>query len=72
MQFALPLKDMTTADKLRVMEELWADLSHDESKEPSPSWHEEVLKEREAKINSGEENFLDWETTKTELRDRLK
>jgi hypothetical protein len=72
MQFALPLDEMTTADKLRVMEELWADLSRDETKVPAPSWHEDVLKEREGRISSGEQKFVDWETAKAELRNRLK
>ncbi len=57
---------MTIAEKLRAMEELWADLSRDESFE-SPAWHEKVLKDR-----TRQRDFVDWETAKKQLRARLK
>jgi hypothetical protein len=66
MNAALPLEKMTVAEKLQAMEELWADLSRDESFE-SPAWHEKVLKER-----AGQKNFMDWEAAKKQLRARLK
>ena len=72
MDITLPLDQMTTEEKLRAMEALWADLSRHEEDLPSPAWHEEVLKEREERIKSGQETFIDWETAKQELRDRLK
>ena len=72
MDVTLPLDQMTTAEKLRAMESLWADLSRKEEQFDSPAWHEEVLKEREERIRSGQEKFIDWETAKTELRDRRK
>ena len=71
MEITLPLDQMTTAEKLRAMEALWADLSRREEEFQSPAWHEDVLKEREEKIKSGQEKFIDWETAKKELRDRL-
>ena len=72
MDVTLPLDQMTVAEKLRAMESLWADLSRKEDQIDSPGWHEEVLKEREERIRSGQEKFIDWETAKTELRDRRK
>ena len=62
---------MTLAEKLRVMEMLWADLSRNEAQLESPAWHEEVLREREARVKSGQETFIDWETAKKQLRDKL-
>ena len=59
----------SVAEKLRVMETIWADLSRDEAQFESPSWHGEVLKEREEKIKSGAESFIDWETAKKQLRE---
>ena len=67
----LQLDQMTLEDKLRAMEALWADLSRREESLPSPAWHEDVLKERQGRIRSGQETFLDWETAKKQLRDRL-
>jgi hypothetical protein len=60
---------MTTAEKLRVMEAIWADLSRNETQVESPAWHEDVLKKREAKVKSGAESFIDWETAKKQLRE---
>jgi hypothetical protein len=72
MEISLPLDQMTKAEKLRVMEALWADLTRQEEEFESPAWHEEVLKQREASVSSGEAKFLDWETVKKELREKLK
>jgi len=70
MEITLPLAEMTTAEKLRMMEVLWADLSQREEDIESPAWHAEVLREREEKVQRGEESFLDWETVKRQLRER--
>lgn len=71
MEITLPLDKMTTAEKLRVMETIWADLSRNEADIESPGWHGDVLREREAKYLSGEEKPVDWEIAKKELRNRL-
>ena len=71
MDVTLPLDKMTIAEKLRAMEALWADLSRDEAQLESPAWHEDALREREANIQSGKETFIDWETAKKQLRDKL-
>ncbi len=72
MEITLPLEQMTVAEKLRVMEAIWADLSRHEENVPSPAWHEQVLKEREERIKSGQEKYISWGTAKQELRDRFK
>jgi len=72
MDAVLPLDKMTVAEKLRVMEMLWADLSRNEDQIESPAWHGDVLHDRDAAIKSGKEKFVDWETAKKQLRDRLK
>lgn len=72
MEAALRLDKMTVAEKLRAMEALWADLSRDETQIESPAWHGDVLHDREAKIKSGKEKFIDWETAKKQLRDPRK
>jgi Putative addiction module component len=68
MEVVLPLEKMTTAEKLRVMETLWADLSRNEEKFDSPAWHEGVLRERDQLVREGKETPLDWETAKARLR----
>ncbi len=72
MEIALPLDQMTTAEKLGVMEAIWADLSRNEQEIESLAWHQQVLSEREERVRSGQERFMDWDAAKQELRDRLK
>jgi hypothetical protein len=71
MEAVLPLDKMTVAEKLRAMELLWADLSRNEAQIESPSWHGDVLHDREARVKSGAEEFMDWETAKKQLREKL-
>jgi hypothetical protein len=71
MEATLPLDKMTVAEKLRAMEAIWADLCRDESQIESPEWHGDVLRERDAKIKSGAEKFVDWEIAKKRLRNKL-
>ncbi len=42
----LPLSKLSIAQKLDLMETLWADLTRDEKNLKSPAWHETVLKDR--------------------------
>lgn len=71
MSFSLPLDQMTTAEKLRVIEEVWDDLCRNPANVPSPSWHAEVLRQREARIESGAAEFIDWSQAKKEIRDAV-
>jgi len=68
MPVQLPLDQMTLADKLEVMETLWADLSRHPAELPSPDWHREVLQERKHLADEGKLRFLDWDTAIAELR----
>jgi hypothetical protein len=72
MDITLPLDQMTTEEKLRAMEMIWRDLTRNSDAFESPDWHAQVLKEREKRVKSGEEKFLDWNIAKQQLRDRLK
>lgn len=69
---ALDLGKMSTAEKLRLMEELWENLSSKEESLPSPAWHGAILAERERLISSGEESYIDWEVAKNDLRSELR
>jgi len=67
----LPLAQMTVGEKLSAMEALWDDLCRDEAQIPVPDWHRQILDERQRPINSGEARFVDWETAKATIRDRI-
>lgn len=66
----LPLNDMTIEDKMRVMEDLWSDLTKTEKNYPSPDWHYDVLLLREKRVREGKEVYKDWEEAKKELHNR--
>lgn len=72
MDAVLPLDQMTTAEKLRAMEILWADLSRKAESFESPAWHGEVLRERDQRIAAGQEPSTEWEAAKSKLRERLR
>jgi len=69
MPATIDIQQMSLPDKLRLMEDLWADLSGKEVS--SPAWHGEVLAERDRLMESGEETFVDWDTAKRQLREEL-
>ena len=71
MTTTLDLKRMTTAEKLRLMEELWQNLSAEDQNLESPAWHGDILAERERLSQSGEEKYVDWEVAKKQLRAEL-
>jgi len=65
------LEGMTTEEKLRAMEELWDDLCRNAPDFSSPSWHGDVLKEREQRIKEGKDKFVDWDEAKRDIRDSV-
>jgi hypothetical protein len=72
MHVQLPLDQMTLADKLEVMESLWADLSRRSDDLPSPDWHRDVLFERRKLVEEGKLKFLDWQKAFDELREEVR
>ena len=58
MELALPLNEMTVAEKLQAIEVLWDDLSRNPEDIPSPPWHEDVLAARQRQIDEGRAKFL--------------
>ena len=66
------LSHLTKAEKLRMMDALWDDLTHDAEPFQSPDWHGDVLKETQQRVASGDVEILDWEKAKELLRNQLK
>ncbi|NWG01694.1 MAG: addiction module protein [Syntrophaceae bacterium] len=67
----LPLSKLSVAQKLDLMEALWADLTRDEKKLKSPAWHETVLKDREEAYVAGKATVSDWEQAKKRIKKRI-
>ena len=71
MTTTLDIQHMSRAEKLQTMESIWDDLSRSEPEVKSPAWHEDALKETEARVAAGQERIADWATAKQELRKRF-
>jgi hypothetical protein len=72
MDLALPIDQMTTAEKLRALEAIWESLCRKPDDVPSPSWHADVLRRREKSVQDGSSQFTDWVEAKQNLRDAKK
>ena len=68
---SLPIDRMTVVEKLMAMEALWDNLCHDEAQIPVQEWHKEILDERQRQIDAGDAKFVDFETAKSRIRDRI-
>jgi hypothetical protein len=64
----LPLAEYSFEQKLDLFETLWDDLAKNDSVFKSPAWHEEILKERDQALKSGETKISDWEEAKKRIR----
>ena len=72
MEIILPLDKMTTAEKLRALEEIWENLCRTPDDLPSPSWHESVLLDRKKRTEDGSSEFVDWDKAKQDIRESAK
>ncbi len=65
------IAQMSREEKLQALEAIWAALSKDDAEVESSAWHEDVLKETEARMTAGEERIEDWQTAEGKLRKRF-
>ncbi len=70
MNTVLDIGSLTRTEKLRVMEELWADLTQTEDSYPSPDWHGDVLRERDDALKTGKDEFVPWAEAKRIIREK--
>ncbi|MFP4484610.1 MAG: addiction module protein [Spirochaetaceae bacterium] len=62
------MERMSREEKLRAMEALWQEISHEEPAPESPAWHEEALEQTRSRVAAGTEQTLDWGDAKRRLR----
>jgi hypothetical protein len=60
----LPISQLSLAQKLDLMETLWADLTREEKRLESPAWHGVILEDREKALKAGKVTVSDWEQAK--------
>lgn len=68
----IAIEKLSRADKLRMMESLWRDLSADAGELASPAWHEDALRQSEAALAAGDARMVDWDEAKDTLRQRTR
>ena len=67
----VPIAQLSFTQKLDLMEMLWADMAGNENNLASPAWHETVLNDREAALNSGKATVSNWEEAKEGIKKNL-
>ena len=67
----LPISRLSLAQKLDLMETLWADLARDEKKLESPAWHGTILEDREKAFKAGKVTVSDWEQAKKRIKKKV-
>ena len=65
------VQQLSRAEKLKLMEVLWDQLSQPEEAFESPAWHAAALAETEQRLAEGKEQIVDWEAVKRQLRDQF-
>ncbi|MEO8497283.1 MAG: addiction module protein [Planctomycetota bacterium] len=69
MSIDLPLENMSVAEKLRVLEMVWASLCQQRADVASPERHAKVLAERTRRLAAGEATVSKWSDAKQRLQD---
>ena len=67
----LPLEKMSIEEKIQVMKAIWDDLCERADSLASPTWHGDVLAYRESARQGGDDEAIDWETTKQNIKNQL-
>ncbi|GAB2910336.1 addiction module protein [Rheinheimera gaetbuli] len=67
------IKQLSTAEKLQVMETLWQELTAEGADQlASAAWHKQALQQTEYAGREGDEVTHDWELAKHSLRSKFR
>ncbi len=70
MEITSALEHMSIEEKIRAMETIWDDLCKKADSISSPSWHKDVLADREEQVQNGNDQFIDWNQAKDYIRNK--
>jgi hypothetical protein len=65
------LSDLTFGQKLNLLESVWDDLSKEEQKLDSPSWHKDILSDRKDALAIGKLTISEREEAKDRIRKKV-
>ena len=71
MAVVLPLDEMSIAEKIQVLEQVWGNLCQLEEDVPSPAWHGEILQAREQLVADNKARFMGWSEAKRSIREAI-
>lgn len=66
-QFQFLINELSTKEKLQLMEELWESLRETPAAIPSPEWHKDELMRRKENLKRNPESGKRWEDVKANL-----
>ena len=66
------IEEMTPAQRVELMEELWRVMSKSPTESEPPAWHLSVLEERRQAVTNGDVEYLDFEDVKSRLEGLIK
>jgi len=72
MKIDLPLHEMSTEEKMLLLEDIWDNLRQSTDDFPSPEWHKEILVERNKTVEQGSGKFIDWKKAKENIRNAIR
>lgn len=58
------IRNMSTIERIQIMEEIWDSFIYENKELESPDWHEKILHERKKDIASGKVGFISLEELK--------
>jgi len=64
MAYTLPLATMSVSEKIQMMETLWENLTQQSQDITSPTWHHDLLLQREKLLENQQDHFVDWNEAK--------
>lgn len=68
MSKAETISDLTPAEKLQLVEDLWDDLANDPASVPVHAWQTEELARRKANLMNNPSSAVSWEQAKQIVR----
>jgi 2-oxoglutarate dehydrogenase complex dehydrogenase (E1) component-like enzyme len=66
------IEEMTGAQRVELMEELWKAMSKRPEDIEVPERHRRILEERREAVDRGEIDYIDWEEAKRQIRSQIK
>lgn len=61
------IRILPMAEKLRLMETLWEEISSGPEHLQVPQWHKDLLDERSRALEEGRETVLEWDDAKAQI-----